>query len=495
MEPRSLALSLILATAMLGCGKRENNKSIETSPTPTDTAKEGIYGTDKLPPTQGAPASAETKGGLTDTSPANGPEIAGGSPRSLVDQATKLASLCAADMAATCEQLKSEIGLLNSQREQAMKERDYIQLQRKNLKLSYSYELLALYAKSPKSSAGDFASLNKTYANLKEILEYQIGMQLPIKPYSPGELAVVNEVFTDFGDLYIKASPLDADSFPVNTIFAMTGQMPWSGYWFPKRDKTVFDGPNSPLGKLDQLLVKKGKAPGTVNWEKGHYDGNAAEWEGACDAWAIASIKTKEPQTAFTFNDINFSVADLKALATKLFEGNKSKIYGRRYYGDYRSDGEFQDIRPEAFHKIAQEIIGKNHEAMVIDTDPGPEVWAEPIYQMTFIVKEDPEIKDAFLVTAWPRFVVYRNSSSDTLTNPMMDTSAKKYEYRLFIDRKRANDRGEFKVISGEWLNESLEFHPDFVFIPSKDFTPTNKIIGENRDILIELLKAAKTLP
>jgi hypothetical protein len=162
---------------------------------------------------------------------------------------------------------------------------------------------------------------------------------------------------------------------------------------------------------------------------------------------------------------VNFTPSDLKALTIKYFEGYKPKVYGRRYQGLAATDGLIQDLRPEAFHRLVEEYIGKQKKPIIIDEDPGPEIWSKPVFRMAINMMKDPEKPQAILVKAFPWMTRQRASVDNSTTSLASDLAAPTYEYRLYYDAKPGAD-GRLKIIAGEWIGASLNFHPDMVFLP-----------------------------
>jgi hypothetical protein len=310
---------------------------------------------------------------------------------------------------------------------------------------------------------------------------------LPIA-YEAEEYRAVAEVYKDFGELTIDPALVGNDFASAKAILVQTpdGSFPWAGYWYPKRLMQLFDGDQSPLAKLDNYFVANGLQAGAQDAEKNSFDDNAAEWEGLCDAWAVASISTKEPTQSFKVMGVTFSPSDLKAIATKYFEGYHSKIYGRRYLGGPTTDGQIQDLRPEAFHKLAEEIIGKQHRALLVDEDPGPEIWSKPIFRMSYKYIKDPDHANAILVQAFPWMIRQRASVDDAPTDLATDLAAPAYEYRLYY----AAGSSPLKVVAGEWIGASIDFHPDIVFIPgdTQNTNQYNLSVKQNSDVVRKLL-------
>lgn len=314
--------------------------------------------------------------------------------------------------------------------------------------------------------------------------------------YHMDERAAVDEVLQEFGPLTIDPSLIQqvGESTPkTNIIKVPDAALPWSSYWYPKREKDLFEARTSPMAKLDEYLKKNGFAKGAQAWEKEQYNAFAADWEGLCDAWAVASVLTREPKAKIREQGIDFLPSDLKALAIKYFEGYSSRIYGRRYQGSAFTDGQIQDLRPEAFHRLAEVVIGENQKPLIIDEDPGPEIWSKPVFRMSYQYLADPEHKNAVIVKAFPWMIRQKAEVSDAPTSLSLDLAAPEYQYRLFFEP------GTFplRVVAGEWIGPSINFHPDMVFLPG---VPTNArqynpSVRENHETLRKLLVKVGMLP
>jgi hypothetical protein len=358
-----------------------------------------------------------------------------------------------------------------------------------DLEVNYKQELLDLLKSDETVSAEQIKELEERHDKLVQTLREQQNL----RPYSESEHKAVVQVFNDFGELYINVSKKDATGRNIaEELKAQTG-MPWSGYWYPKRKDDLFGKPESPLAKLDRAsqVINRDAMLNSAAWEFSRFSPEDADWAGLCDAWALASIQSPEPKQPLKFANIVFTVSDLKALLIKKHEGYKARIYGNRYYGSHTTDGEIQDLRPEAFHQIVLKILGEKKQAIVIDEDPGPEVWSRPLYRFKWEVEQDKTRKNAFTVRAWPYLVKNRVSVDEALTAPA-DLKAPVYEYRLYIDPNNQKD-GKFKVIYGEWINSSLSEHPDIVFLPQENpatgISPINPEIAKGLELIDRIFK------
>ena len=79
---------------------------------------------------------------------------------------------------------------------------------------------------------------------------------------------------------------------------AFLKKMPWSGYWWSRREGKLAKGwaghAESPMQRYDRYVMSRtGKNPGAQAWEqKHHYNPTAPSWWGHCNGWAAASIMT-----------------------------------------------------------------------------------------------------------------------------------------------------------------------------------------------------------
>lgn len=403
---------------------------------------------------------------------------------------------CSPVFAEKCTEIRSQIEKLEVSLKEATDKNDVAQTQHLSLELGKQRELLQLYLDNHGNDQEKLDALNAKYDTLEKLVDQsQTSLNststddVRFKPYTQHELSAVAKVFSSFGDLYIKASEIDADGKPVASTVKVKGEQPWSGYWYPSRGREMFAGDDAPLAKLDRLLAQRGLENGAKKIEQDKYDPSSADWSGLCDAWARAAMAEPEPKTAVELDGIRFETSDIKALLIKKYEGFEPETYGYRYYGSAESDGEINDIRPEALHQLIQSVIGKLGKPIGVDDDPGFEVWNKPLFSMRWTAIADTENPDAFLVKAWPRLVRNRSNVSAELTSAF-DIKAPVWEYRLYVDRSQQNADG-FKVIYGEWMNGSINTHPDtsFVVQNSPEVHPRNKIVANSLGIIDDLLK------
>jgi hypothetical protein len=276
------------------------------------------------------------------------------------------------------------------------------------------------------------------------------------------EKIVYKDVVTDSSALN-KSTPVTTElgglTVQAGESIGQTKIIPWSSWWFPTKDKYLFENANAevlaPLQKYDIFIKENyGADPESALFERMEiYNPSEVNWAGLCHAWAMASVLHAEPTTAVIKKGVVFSVADQKSLLLKSYENADGlKIYGTRYNGSYNDD--FNDIYPDQFHRLAQVYLFEKHLPFLMDYDPSFPVWTVPVYNIKFkIIKLD---ETSAHVKAWV-----------TIATPFVDDpnyvgtkiSTKFYEYKL-VGKWEGQD---LKVTSGEWINDSVFDHPDYV--------------------------------
>ena len=306
-----------------------------------------------------------------------------------------------------------------------------------------------------------------------------------VSVYHPLVLEEVKRVTEDFGELYINETLNDSGKSISKEVRV---KRPWSGYWLPFRDRSLYEGKNSPLGKMDQIVQYLGYDSNIAETQKKTFGIYAADgWEGLCDAWALAAVSSPEPKKSRNVYGINFSVADLKALLTFTHAKYPYIQYGITYRGDADTDGTYQDLKPEAFHQVVTKVLGEQKRAIVVDETAGVEIWNKPLYSYRWRITKDPEYDFAYLVKAFPLLVKQRESNSSSLTS-IDDTLAPIYNYRLYVDKSVKKD-GKFRVIAGQWLGKSRAHHPGNVKYPI-----LNGSIGSHNDEFNKYLSIYKRI-
>lgn len=333
--------------------------------------------------------------------------------------------------------------------------------QEKRTQIQRKYELLREIFLKEKVEKNNkfFPELDKSFQYEQKDVPYRAPDYNSV--YHPKVLEQVLRVFNDFGDLYINETK-DLDG----KISSKEVQVkrPWAGYWFPfsSAEEDLYLDETKPLGKFEAVLKKMGHDPNIRSFEKNRYKGyHPDSWEGLCDAWSLSSILTPEPSCPREIAGVYFSISDLKSLLTFSHLKYPKRRYGISYRGDAETDGTYQDIKPEAFHRIITQVLGKEKRPVVVDYMAGIQVWNKPLYRYRWKISKDPEVPNAFLVNSYPWLVKERNQQGESLTTNA-DSIAPIYKYRLYVDKKTKH-KGKYKVIAGQWLGDSFFNHPDSV--------------------------------
>lgn len=228
-------------------------------------------------------------------------------------------------------------------------------------------------------------------------------------------------------------------------------QTPWSGYWWPIKQGTLITGKDykhdpSTFYKYDKVFNLFGS---TLKWElENHYDPEGASWWGHCNGWACASILAPEPSGTFSMNHITFYTGDVKGLLTAYYQSGTGTLYGNRY--DDEND-DFSDMNPLLFQEKIQEFIRDNQLPILMDNDPGIEIWTYPIYKYNL---EWNDVGNTRHVTA----TVYY--PTDFVTPDFIGSKIRSdvYTYDLTLVNN--------EPVDGEWTGDSVDAHPDFLWYP-----------------------------
>lgn len=280
---------------------------------------------------------------------------------------------------------------------------------------------------------------------------------------APPEVAKAEDPFQRGGEFGRVTSVLGPLKIRAGEYEGESRTKPWSSWWFPLRDRYLFEGSEkrlSPLEKYDLFVsLSRGKEMKSAAFERDNiYDPRAIGWEGLCDAWAAASLMEKEPRRPVMLNGVEFGVGDLKALVVKSYENLEGlRQFGQRFNGD--RVGLFDDIHAEQFHRLVQYQLFERAQPFIMDKDPGPSVWNIPVWRGTSEIVADPSDPGVMHVTTW-----LVGASPFVESYDFVGTLSVGFEYTYDLKGKLQPD-GLFHVESGEWTGESLDFHPDFLTI------------------------------
>jgi hypothetical protein len=267
---------------------------------------------------------------------------------------------------------------------------------------------------------------------------------------------------------------------PLGERSAEAKRKPWSSWWYPHWQDTLFEGKNNELAPLQKYDAFSGKAAAAYE-KQTLYDPRAVSWSGLCDAWAIAAIMEPEPTKIVQHGQLTFRIGDLKALLLKTYE----KVPPLTNIGS-RNNGEwndvYADVSPAELHQVIEkELIGKQR-AFIIDEDAGPEVWNEPAWKVSTRIERVEGKPEIARVRTW-LFL----ASPHVEDRDFVGTQEDSREYTYDLEGRWQGDR--FLVKSGKWTDRSQWDHPDYAailpervergsFNPQIDPTIVDRIVG-----------------
>jgi len=249
---------------------------------------------------------------------------------------------------------------------------------------------------------------------------------------------------------------------------AIAQKKPWSSWWYPLWQDTMFQGENgemSPLEKYDAYNAKadagRHRTTAAAYERTKIYDPRAASWAGLCDAWALAAILEPEPTRSVRREDITFNVGDQKALLLKTYEKVPPlKLVGNRFDGEW--DDVYEDVLPNDLHRVIEEELITKRRAFIIDEDAGPEVWNEPVWKTIVRVEHDPDNPNLAHVHAW-LFLASPHVDDRDYVGTIEDS--REYTY----DLEGVWKDEQFGVTAGKWTDRSQWDHPDYaIAVPDK---------------------------
>ena len=118
-----------------------------------------------------------------------------------------------------------------------------------------------------------------------------------------------------------------------------------------------------------------------VAWEQEHHPATAPQkWFGHCHAWSAASVTECEPSTTRRYRAIDFGVGDLKGLLAASHGNDVANTYGDRF-GDRQGSEDRADLAPDQLWMLVQLYVRQQRLPLILDLEPGEEVWNYPVYQ------------------------------------------------------------------------------------------------------------------
>jgi hypothetical protein len=215
-------------------------------------------------------------------------------------------------------------------------------------------------------------------------------------------------------------------------------------------------------------------------------------WFGICHAWAPAALLEPEPRCAVEKNGVIFQPMDIKALLTQVYDDGLvgTVMTGARFmgsdsdvtkdqFGRY-SDGSRRDLGAGFLHVALANIIGRFNSSLVLDVTGGAEVWNQPVYSYEVVGQTELTPTEAanqyygqsqYPFNSEAKRVMYTETKVTWMIEAYEDgglvssgrasryAHTKTYTYLLELD-------DAYNILGGEWVGDSNEDHPDFLWLP-----------------------------
>jgi hypothetical protein len=264
-------------------------------------------------------------------------------------------------------------------------------------------------------------------------------------------------VTTKYGQAHVKLgeSTLEADHYG------------WASWWYPANKPDLYSGLEAPLVAYDTWSARAlGRTTRAADFQKSRASGTGAEnWEGYCSPRAYASVLEPMVSESVLVDGQCFSPAQLKGLLTMTYEKVSPEkwggLYGQVYHG---GDDDFKtDLYPEEFLRLAQVALGDHKQPILVDHDPGVEVWMDAVHKVFVKVQKgetDSTVKINFVVHSSKYTLSPAERAMDASTGLELSRGITTREYTAVLNGCWQGD--DFVVSSGEWSGGSTSDHPDF---------------------------------
>jgi PKD repeat protein len=249
-------------------------------------------------------------------------------------------------------------------------------------------------------------------------------------------------------------------------------KIPWAGYWWPLSQGETARGYHphyapGPLEKYDQYIeAKYGGDSQAKEWELANqYKPGCPSWFGHCHAWAAASILEGEPRSSITKEGIIFYVGDLKGLLTECHYSDPVDFFlGTRFNPTNNPNHAYEDVYANEFTVAIRQWIKDRGEPLVMDFDPGSEVWNHPFYRYDMTFTPAGGNKVDVTCTVWH---VTDGVHADHLSD-VTSASVFTYTYQYWVTIDASGEIVPGPGTSG-WTSSR---HPDFLWHPAASNHP-----------------------
>jgi hypothetical protein len=210
-------------------------------------------------------------------------------------------------------------------------------------------------------------------------------------------------------------------------------------------------------------------------------------WAGVCDGWAPIALQYFEPKPVDAVNpdgiSIPFGSSDIKGLMS-YFAAKKAKFetqqVGLRCNPASRVFGRAScnDINAGALHVVLANQLGILKEGFVMERDPGPQIWNQPVYgyESQVIGSAKTSTRQASRAVLVRTTIFYADELDQSQWEPVTGTAAFKVgtlntTYSLDLD-------SQGNIMGGEYQSSQ---RPDFVWKTTKKVVFDGYFDGLNR--------------
>lgn len=244
----------------------------------------------------------------------------------------------------------------------------------------------------------------------------------------------------------------------------------------------------SPVEKFD--IFRGDYSYSTTRTELARVSPRESKWHGICHGYAPAAIHHPEPQTVTLRNqdslDIKFYSSDVSGLLSIYyaeFANTPVQFVGRRCKSSRGirvwNRGSCETLNAGSLHVALNNTLGLRGESLIVDIEPGFEVWnfVATAFSSRFLTSDEPKKTSAYGTVRRVLVETTVTFASDIAPkfDPVLFTENayyinRLYEYYLELDE---NDN----IIGGEWVSKN---GPDFMWLQDKaEFKGKWEILNE----------------
>ncbi len=296
--------------------------------------------------------------------------------------------------------------------------------------------------------------------------------------------------------LFKKDYDLNLDRLPKSGTVD-TAKTPYTGSWYPQKSGGTSrdSGNGNVLQKYDKAFHNaENKA---VQWEQDHHTVSTSDpsagWAGHCNGYSAAASRHAEPKKTVKRGDVEFFPKDIKALLAEIHMAAKFYFLGGNRCGAANSStltspgsredpfymGECDDVNPATFHTAFTNWVGIQKHPIIVDISSKEQVWNYPHFKYESTIEtvtasqasqlirgvEEPTYRFNSSAKGWRKVttkVYYSHAyEKEYLQSELKEAdkiASKTYTYILELD-------AEGRIIGGEWTGESIQSHPDFLWV------------------------------